>query len=188
MFPILPDLARILASQRAKNQYTSPELGSDWSWDWGWRIHPIDKTKKWHNGIDLPAPTGTPIYAPMGGVVSHVSYDDTSGNYIKINHDGKEGIQETAYVHLSRTDVSPGDVVVEGQKIGEVGSTGASTGPHLHFIIRPVGGTYSGGQQRRDSDPLPHLEASLEKKIAGMGISGGILIASALLYWWYSKH
>jgi len=190
MFPILADLSVILDIQKDKRQYPSPELGPDWSWDWGWRIHPITHDKKWHNGIDLPAPSGTPIFAPWPGTVSKVAYDETSGHYLKLSHDPRhaEGIKETAYVHLNKKpDVKKGQVVTAGMKIAEVGSTGASTGPHLHFITRGATKTYAGGINRRDTDPLPFLERSLGKGLTGGMITAAGLGLAGLIYWLLSR-
>lgn len=90
-----------------------------------------------HKGIDLAAPTGTPVYAVDGGTVILSKYSSSAGNYIAIQHDG--GII-TQYMHLSARSVSVGDKVTKNQLIGKVGNTGNSTGPHLHFGIITSGG------------------------------------------------
>ena len=99
----------------------------------GWRIHPIQGTRKMHNGVDMAAPKGTPIYATRSGVVTVASYEKGgAGYYVKINHnDGYQSI----YMHMTHFIVKKGDHVTAGQIIGYVGSTGGSTGPHLHFGI-----------------------------------------------------
>jgi murein DD-endopeptidase MepM/ murein hydrolase activator NlpD len=100
----------------------------------GYRIHPIFKTRKLHTGVDLAARTGTPIYASGDGVVQLVGWQSGYGNKIEIQHVNG---YETAYGHMSRfaDGVKPGTRVRQGQVIGYVGSTGYSTGPHLHFEI-----------------------------------------------------
>ncbi len=99
---------------------------------YGYRYHPIDGIYKMHSGVDFAVAQGTSVYASKSGVVTVASYNDINGNYIKLQHpDGSM----TYYLHLDTFAVSAGDSVVQGQKIGTVGSTGNSTGPHLHFQI-----------------------------------------------------
>ena len=99
----------------------------------GWRIHPIYGTSKFHYGVDLAAPTGTPIYATRSGSVDTAAYQaGGAGNYVQINHgDGYRSI----YMHMTHYIVYPGQYVSQGQVIGYCGSTGGSPGPHLHFGI-----------------------------------------------------
>lgn len=106
------------------NSFTSP---------FGWRIHPISGTRKFHYGVDLAAPSGRPIYATRAGTVDTASYQaGGAGNYVQINHgDGYRSI----YMHMTHYIVSVGQYVAQGQVIGYCGSTGGSTGPHLHFGI-----------------------------------------------------
>ena len=99
---------------------------------YGYRIHPIYGTKRMHHGIDLAAPTGRPIYASRSGIVTNASYASDAGYNVTINHmDGFASV----YMHMTHYIVSAGQKVVAGQVIGYCGSTGASTGPHLHFGI-----------------------------------------------------
>ncbi|MBO9590725.1 M23 family metallopeptidase [Devosia sp.] len=100
----------------------------------GYRIHPIFKTRKLHTGVDLAARSGTPIYAAGDGVISYYRWQSGYGNKIEIQHVNG---YETAYGHLSRyvDGLGVGSKVRQGQLIGYVGSTGQSTGPHLHFEI-----------------------------------------------------
>lgn len=102
---------------------------------YGYRTHPISRRQKKHNGVDFAAPTGTPIYASGDAVVVHRRYSGGAGNFIKLDHG--EGMQ-TWYMHLSKfaDDLVLNEPVRQGQIIGYVGSTGASTGPHLHYEIR----------------------------------------------------
>lgn len=104
--------------------------------DYGWRIHPTLKVEKFHNGIDLAAPKGTAIYAAYDGVVAASAYSATMGNYVMINHGG--GLY-TIYMHASKLCVEKDEIVVRGEKIAEVGTTGRSTGNHLHFTVRKNG-------------------------------------------------
>lgn len=100
----------------------------------GYRKHPIYKTQKFHSGVDYAAPKGTAIYASGNGVVKMAQYVNGYGNYIKISHNSE---YETAYGHMQKfaPGMRPGVKVRKGQIIGYVGSTGRSTGPHLHFEI-----------------------------------------------------
>ena len=101
--------------------------------EYGWRMHPTLHVEKFHNGIDLASPTGTDIYAAYDGKVVAAAYSSSMGNYVMIDH-GDE--LYTIYMHASKLYVSAGDVVVKGETIAAVGSTGRSTGPHLHFGVR----------------------------------------------------
>ena len=105
----------------------------------GYRYHPISGKYKMHYGIDLAAPTGRPIYATRGGVVSYTGYEaGGAGNWVQINHgDGYRSV----YMHMTKYVVKSGQNVSQGQLIGYCGSTGGSTGPHLHFGIS-YNGTY----------------------------------------------
>jgi len=91
-----------------------------------------DKYYWWHNGVDLMAQLNTPVYAAAAGKVMTARYDNSYGYYITLNH-GKFG---TLYAHLSRYSVTEGKIVKPGEIIGYAGSTGDSTGPHLHFEMR----------------------------------------------------
>lgn len=100
----------------------------------GYRIHPIFKSRRLHTGVDLAARTGTPIYAAGDGVIEYAKWQSGYGNKVEIKHVNG---YETAYGHMSRfaDGMKPGVRVRQGQVIGYVGSTGNSTGPHLHFEI-----------------------------------------------------
>lgn len=106
--------------------------------DYGYRIHPILKVKQFHNGVDMAAPGGSPILAAYNGTVVAASYSSTMGNYIMIDHGDN---LYTIYMHASALYVSKGAEVVKGQKIAAVGTTGRSTGNHLHFSVR-LNGSY----------------------------------------------
>ncbi len=97
----------------------------------GWRMHPISGDQRFHSGTDLGAPMGTPVLAAYAG---RVAISDFMGGYgLAITLDHNQGTQQTLYGHLSEIFVKPGDPVKQGDVIGRVGSTGNSTGPHLHF-------------------------------------------------------
>lgn len=99
----------------------------------GYRVHPIFHTRKLHTGVDLAAPRGTPIYAAGDGVVEKAGWSSGYGQFTLIKHNNG---YETGYGHQSKIIVKAGTRVRQGQLIGYVGSTGNSTGPHLHFEIR----------------------------------------------------
>jgi len=98
----------------------------------GWRVDPITGQSALHTGLDFQADPGTPIIAAAGGVVTTQEYHPAYGNLVEIDH-GNELI--TRYAHASEVFVRQGDLVKRGQKIAAVGSTGRSTGPHLHFEV-----------------------------------------------------
>ena len=102
----------------------------------GYRVHPITGNRSFHTGVDLAAAQGTPISAAYDGEVQQTGYSEGRGNYILLRHGDN---LQTMYCHLSRIDVREGDVVAAGGTIGLVGSTGMSTGPHLHFEVRVDG-------------------------------------------------
>jgi len=106
--------------------------------DFGWRPHPILGVNKFHNGVDFAAPAGTPILAAYNGKVVASSYNSSMGNYIMIDHG--DGLY-TIYMHASKLYVSAGKTVSKGEKIAAVGTTGRSTGNHLHFGVR-LNGAY----------------------------------------------
>ena len=123
-------------------------VGGDFAWpsasstrvtsEFGNRFHPILKVKKLHTGIDIGAASGTKVLAANSGTVIKAGWNNSYGNLVMIDHGG--GIV-TLYAHNSKLLVSTGDVVARGQNIALVGSTGQSTGPHIHFEVR-VDGQY----------------------------------------------
>jgi murein DD-endopeptidase MepM/ murein hydrolase activator NlpD len=113
----------------------------------GRRPNPVGKGHAFHGGIDLGAPTGTPIHAVAAGTVIKATYDRTYGNVVVINHHNG---YRTLYAHASKLMVKAGQKVKAGQEIAKVGSTGRSTGAHLHFEIHRSG---------RQVDPGPYLAA-----------------------------
>ena len=129
----------------------------------GFRKHPISGTRKHHNGIDIPAATGTPIYATRAGKIILRQYDSSAGNFIKIKHDKNDAdptshTYTSVYMHMVRFEdsVKLNDRVEQGQCIGYVGSTGGSTGPHLHFGIWDDDKEYD-KDSRRWVDPVLYI-------------------------------
>ncbi|HEX2070489.1 MAG TPA: M23 family metallopeptidase [Thermoleophilaceae bacterium] len=113
-----------------------------------------------HQGQDISAPSGTPVVAPWASTVEAVKYQaGGAGHYVVL--DGDEEDRDYVFMHLQAgsTLVKVGDRVARGQQIAQVGSTGSSSGPHLHFEIWVGGGWYTGGQP---VDPLPFLQAWLQ--------------------------
>lgn len=103
-----------------------------WSSPYGYRIDPIAGVKSFHTGVDMACPTGTPILASMSGKVTTTGINRVYGNYVIIDHGN--GYQ-TLYAHMSKIIATKGQWVSQGTRIGLVGSTGYSTGPHLHFTV-----------------------------------------------------
>jgi murein DD-endopeptidase MepM/ murein hydrolase activator NlpD len=112
------------------------------------RFHPLLKTWRKHNGVDYAAPTGTPVRTVGNGTVDFAGWQNGYGNVVEIRHSND---RSTLYAHLSRIDVKKGQRVDQGARIGAVGSTGWSTGPHLHFEFRVNGDHH---------DPLKIAKAS----------------------------
>lgn len=126
----------------------------------GMRTHPIYKTQKLHDGIDVPKPTGTPVYAVDNGVciVSKMQGNGRGyGNYVVIRHNAYFSLS----AHLSRRAVRQGQSILEGDIIGYIGSTGDSTGPHLHFGLCKA---YNPGAPDKSNwfDPLSKLREASE--------------------------
>ena len=112
----------------------------------GHRHHPILRKRKMHYGVDIGAPSGTPIRAMRSGTVTHAGPKGTYGNLVIVDHG--DGL-ETRYAHAKSVHVRPGDRVTQGSLLASVGSTGRSTGPHLHFEVRQDGTAV---------DPTPYLD------------------------------
>ncbi len=110
----------------------APVTGRSAGSSFGWRVDPITGQSALHTGLDFQASTGTPILAAAGGVVVTQEYHPAYGNMVEVDH-GNQLV--TRYAHASRTLVKQGDIVRRGQKIAEIGTTGRSTGPHLHFEV-----------------------------------------------------
>ncbi len=130
--------------------YPIPEHGVTSAF--GWRTHPVTRARAFHNGIDLRAATGTPVHATAHGVVEWAAHHETSGlgKLIILRH--SFGFR-TFFAHLDSVAVEPGDFISRGDVIGRVGSTGLSSGPHLHYEVRYI---------HRKFDPVPFLEWNLK--------------------------
>jgi murein DD-endopeptidase MepM/ murein hydrolase activator NlpD len=127
--------ARILQQSVLKDMLpnSSPVMAGYNSSSYGWRIDPFNGHKAFHEGLDFPANTGTPILAAADGIVTTAERTADYGNIVKISHGS--GL-ETRYAHASKILVKVGERVTKGQVVAHVGSTGRSTGPHLHYEIR----------------------------------------------------
>lgn len=141
-----------------------PLEGFRFTSSFGMRNHPVLGGRRAHKGIDLAAPTGTPIYATADGEVSKAEWFSGYGLYVSLEHGGE---LQTRYGHMSRLNVAAGQTVRKGDLIGYVGSTGRSTGPHLHYEVRVAGEAVN---------PLPYMQtgemlaaADPASKAAGIG-------------------
>lgn len=131
-----------LEEERRKNNVVL-DTGSGYVWPlngyykltsaFGYRIHPITNRPHSHTGIDVPAPYGTSIKAAKGGQVVTSAYHSSYGNYVVVDHGNGNS---TLYAHMSSRSVSAGQMIKQGQEVGKVGSTGSSTGNHLHLEVR----------------------------------------------------
>jgi murein DD-endopeptidase MepM/ murein hydrolase activator NlpD len=129
---------------------------------YGMRVHPVLGGRRAHKGVDLAAPTGTPIYATADGVVRKAEWFSSYGLFVQLEHGAS---LETRYGHMSRLNVFDGQQVRKGDLIGYVGSTGRSTGPHLHYEVR-IGGTAV--------NPIPYMQADEVLQLAvGTTVPGG---------------
>jgi murein DD-endopeptidase MepM/ murein hydrolase activator NlpD len=115
---------------------TMPVNGGYYSSNYGYRLDPISGRSSFHTGVDIIAAPGTDVLAAAGGVVSTSAFVAEYGNIVEVDHDN--GLT-TRYAHLSKSLVRAGDVVMKGQVIAKVGSSGRTTGPHLHFEVREKG-------------------------------------------------
>ncbi|MBP7309151.1 MAG: M23 family metallopeptidase [Polaromonas sp.] len=133
------DLLTVIESRLFENKIKKmmiptqkPVLSGDVGSAFGWRRDPLNGGSALHTGLDFPASPGTPIHAAAGGVVVTQEYHPAYGNMVEVDH-GNDLI--TRYAHASIVMVKKGDLIKRGQKIAEVGTTGRSTGPHLHFEV-----------------------------------------------------
>jgi murein DD-endopeptidase MepM/ murein hydrolase activator NlpD len=134
-----------------------PVAGGNLGSSFGWRIDPLNGRSALHTGLDFPSDTGTAILAAAGGIVVTQEFHPAYGNMVEVDH-GNELV--TRYAHASRVLVKKGDLVKRGQKIAEVGTTGRSTGPHLHFEVL-VEGVYQDPQKFLTAGrQLPQLAAA----------------------------
>jgi murein DD-endopeptidase MepM/ murein hydrolase activator NlpD len=152
----------------------TPIEGARLTSGFGARRHPLLGYTKMHKGVDFGAPTGTPIMAAGDGVVEKADWFSSYGKYVRIRHNGT---YSTAYAHMSRINVRAGQKVKQGQVIGAVGTTGRSTGPHLHYevlvnnkqvnpksIKLPVGRTLAAAELKKFRQTV----AQVEKQVASL--------------------
>lgn len=136
---VLSVLESELLEERIKKSLlpTSLPVAAQWNASgFGWRVDPFTGEAAMHEGVDFTAEVGTPIKAAAAGIVIDVERHPEYGNLIEIDHGGE---LTTRYAHASKVFVKQGDLVRRGQKIAEVGTTGRTTGPHLHFEVRVRG-------------------------------------------------
>lgn len=135
----------------------NPVEGATFTSGFGMRYHPILHRRRGHKGVDLAVPTGTPVYAPADGVVGKAEWFSSYGLFIALEHGADI---ETRYGHLSRLNVAAGQHVHKGDLIGFVGTTGRSTGPHLHYEVRIDGVAVN---------PIPYLQVDELRERSGSG-------------------
>ena len=129
--------------------------------DYGMRWHPVLGGRRQHKGVDLGAPIGTPIHAAPDGMVERADWFSGYGLYVTIEHGGEI---ETRYGHMSRLNVAAGQMVHKGDIIGYVGTTGRSTGPHLHYEVRVAGEAVN---------PMPYLQSGNIQRATGTNLAMG---------------
>ena len=129
--------------------------------DYGMRTHPVVGGRRAHKGVDLAAPTGTPVFATADAIVSRADRFSSYGLYISLQHGAA---LETRYAHLSRLAVAAGQRVSKGDIIGYVGSTGRSTGPHLHYEVRMDGVAVN---------PIPYMAESEAQQAFALVMNDG---------------
>ncbi|MBA4161214.1 MAG: M23 family peptidase [Novosphingobium sp.] len=134
----------------------NPLYGAALTSGFGMRTHPVLGGRRGHKGVDLAMPTGTPIYATADGMISKAEWFSSYGLYIALEHGGNI---QTRYGHLSRLNVAAGQQVRKGDLIGYVGSTGRSTGPHLHYEVR-IGGLAVNPVPYMQNAAMPALAAA----------------------------
>ena len=135
----------------------------------GWRTHPITGQARQHNGTDIGAPMGTPVVAAYAGKVVAAQWSGGYGLMITLRH--LDGTQESRYAHLSEVFVEPGQEIQQGEIIGRIGSTGMSTGPHLHFEWRHL--TNDGWVA---VDAGPHLQMALESLMRAQQVAQTVTV------------
>ena len=131
-----------------------PVNGAALTSGYGMRWHPVLGGHRQHKGVDLAQPMGSPVYATADGMVSKADWFSSYGLFISLEHGGNI---QTRYGHLSRLNVAAGQTVHKGDLIGYVGTTGRSTGPHLHYEVRIAGVAVN---------PVPYLQGGIQTAAA----------------------
>lgn len=169
------DAEKTSAAQDTVNGYISPVEGHSINSPYGMRTHPVTGGRKFHTGVDIAAGGGTPVRAVKSGKVTKISSNQAPysgfGNVVIIDHG--DGYQ-TVYAHLSKFACKVGETVRQGQIIGYVGSTGMSTGNHLHFIVQKTG--FSAPSQGNTVNPAPMLRQggmTIPASMEGYDMEGG---------------
>ena len=129
------------------DNWLCPVKGGTVTSKYGWRVHPISGVRKFHAGTDIGIASGKPTVASKSGTISQTGFHNSMGNYVFLDC----GEYRVKYMHLSKITVNVGDKLKRGDKVGEIGSTGGSTGPHCHWEIVRI----SDGES---TDPAPTLK------------------------------
>lgn len=142
MLNIIDDIFLLLMGRKKrKKRFVLPVIGeTKITSPFGWRKHPVTGVKKFHYGVDLRAPEGTPLVAVTGGVIERVWENNIGGKQVLLRGDISN--LRFGYSHLSDVHVKEGERVSKGQVIGLSGSTGMATGPHLHFSVKDEKGNF----------------------------------------------
>ncbi|WP_254913079.1 M23 family metallopeptidase [Novosphingobium sp. B 225] len=152
--PMAPAGSTFAVPTRVAIPSINPVGGAALTSGFGQRWHPVLGGRRAHKGVDLAQPTGTPVRATADGVVSKADWFSSYGLYVSLEHGGNI---ETRYGHMSRLNVAAGQNVRKGDVIGYVGSTGRSTGPHLHYEVRIAGTAVS---------PIPYMQGGSAADVA----------------------
>ncbi len=165
-----------------KGLMKTPVDGARLTSGFGMRFHPLLAFSRMHQGVDFGAPSGSPIMAAASGTIAFAGPHGGHGNYVLVKHTRD---LNTGYAHMSRFAVKPGQHVAQGQVIGYVGSTGLSTGPHLHYEVwlrgqpvNPVQLKFIGGSQLAGAE-MSAFRATLDR-LRGLAVTGGAARADAL--------
>ncbi|WP_439534742.1 M23 family metallopeptidase, partial [Polymorphobacter sp.] len=168
------DYFRASGESARKGLMRTPVDGARLTSNFGMRFHPLLAYSRMHQGVDFGARHGSPIYAAAAGKAEFVGPHGGHGNFIRIAHSG--GLK-TAYAHMSRFAIKAGQQVTQGQVIGYVGSTGVSTGPHLHYevwlkgkAVNPMTLKFIGGSQLAGAD-MNRFQAELNR-LRNLAVTG----------------
>lgn len=160
----------LLLTRRAGLEASLPSLSPvDYPYlssSFGWRRNPVTRRHAMHEGLDFAAPKGAPIYAASAGIITHARFRSGYGNMVEISHGG--GLT-TRYAHASALKAKEGDLVEKGQVIALVGSTGRSTGPHLHFEVRMAGHPLDPTLFLPEPEPAAQLIAGAGRDVHTLG-------------------
>ncbi len=177
-----PEFFRANGESAKKGLMRTPVDGAHLTSGFGMRFHPLLAYTRMHQGVDFGAPSGSPIMAAAGGTIAFVGPHGGHGNYVMVRHTAE---LSTGYAHMSRFAVKPGQRVSQGQVIGYVGSTGISTGPHLHYeiwlrgkAVNPVQLKFIGGTQLAGAD-MARFRAIIGG-LRGLLVTGGAAAVTPL--------